>query len=512
METTLDSATQAAPDYPPNGTAHTWRPPQVRELRPDEAEEERARAQPKPLLTKLNGRQELVFLHAKDLANAIATKLGSGVRPAGKGWKCRCPAHADAQPSLHLEDAASGRVLASCFPCGHDPVSQERLVAAIGDLGYVLSPPRDFRSAHTSTPNKKIVAAYDYPDALGKPVFQVVRYDPKDFKQRRADGKGGWVWDTKGCPVLPYRLPEVLEAASAGSIVFVIEGEKDCDSAFDIGLVATCNARGAGKWTDEHSEFLRDVDVVLIPDDDQPGRDHVAKVAKSLQGKASRIRIVELTGAKDLSAWIAAGHSADELMLLVEAAEPWALDASVKPASTSVQDAKADPKKSDERRTQATTLIEIATRKGVELFHAPDGTPYADITIDGHRETWALKSNGFRRWLKRAFYEETDGAPKSDAMSTAMGIIEAKAHYDGKEHEVHLRIANCNDRVIYLDLCDRDWRVVEIDCEGWRIVRDPPVRFRRTAGMHAVPAPVEGGTVHELRNHFHLEPVRTRRR
>jgi hypothetical protein len=162
------------------------------------------------------------------------------------------------------------------------------------------------------------------------------------------------------------------------------------------------------------------------------------------------------------------------------------------------------PQESGARRTQATALIEIATRPGVDLFHAPDGTPYADITVDGHRETWALKSTGFRRWLKRAFYKETGGAPNSDATSTAMGIIDAKAHYDGKEHEVHLRIANCNDRVIYLDLCDRDWRVVEVDCEGWRIVRDPPVRFRRTAGMHAIPAPVEGGTVHELRDHFHL--------
>jgi hypothetical protein len=169
-------------------------------------------------------------------------------------------------------------------------------------------------------------------------------------------------------------------------------------------------------------------------------------------------------------------------------------------------DPKAEFKRSDERRTQATILIQIATQNGVELFHASDGTPYADITVDGHRETWALKSVGYRRWLKRAFYEETGGAPNSDAMSTAMGIIEAKAHYDGDEREVHLRIANRNDRVIYLDLCDRDWRAVEIDSEGWRVIKNPPVHFRRTPGMHAIPTPVGGGSVHELRDHFHLEP------
>ena len=103
--------------------------------------------------------------------------------------------------------------------------------------------------------------------------------------------------------------------------MFVVEGEKDVNAAFGIGLTGTCNARGAGKWTDEHSKLLRGADVVLIPDNDEPGRDHVAKIAKSLQGEASRIRIVELPGAKDLSDWIAAGHTADELMRLVEAAE-----------------------------------------------------------------------------------------------------------------------------------------------------------------------------------------------
>ena len=156
METTLDGTTQAAPDYSPNGTAHTWRPPQVRELGPNEAAKERARAQPKPLLTKLNGRQELVFLHAKDLANAIATKLGGGVRAVGKGWKCRCPAHEDNEPSLHLEDGKSGLVLASCFPCGNDEASQSKLLAAIADLGYALSPARDdFVSANTSRPRRR---------------------------------------------------------------------------------------------------------------------------------------------------------------------------------------------------------------------------------------------------------------------------------------------------------------------------------------------------------------------
>jgi hypothetical protein len=156
------------------------------------------------------------------------------------------------------------------------------------------------------------------------------------------------------------------------------------------------------------------------------------------------------------------------------------------------------------RRTQASQLIELVSGGGGELFHAPDGTAYADIVIDGHRETWPLKSQGFRRWLQRAYYIETGGAPNGDAMATAMGVLEARAHFDGVERTVCLRVSEHGER-IYLDLCDTRWRAVEIDANGWRIVDAPPVRFRRTAGMLPLPEPLRGGSVDELRKHLHVD-------
>ncbi len=156
------------------------------------------------------------------------------------------------------------------------------------------------------------------------------------------------------------------------------------------------------------------------------------------------------------------------------------------------------------KRSQANHLIEIASRDGVELFHTPDGTAYADVVIDGHRETWPLKSVGFQRWLRRAYYLETGDAPNREATSTAMSVIEARAQFDGAERSVHLRVAEYGDH-IYLDLCDDRWRVIEIDPCGWRIVEAPPVRFRRTAGMLPLPEPVRGGTVAELREHMHVD-------
>ena len=178
-------------------------------------------------------------------------------------------------------------------------------------------------------------------------------------------------------------------------------------------------------------------------------------------------------------------------------------------ASGSTRKTSGEVRKSNdgERRTQAQILIGIATREGIELFHTRDGKAFADIPVDGHRETWSLKNLGFRRWIKRAFYEETGGAPNSESMSTAMGVIEGMAHYDGPEREVHLRVANCDGR-IYLDLCDPAWRAIEIRSDGWSIVDRPPVRFRRTAGMLQIPDPLTGGDVPQLgglRDHLHVD-------
>lgn len=164
--------------------------------------------------------------------------------------------------------------------------------------------------------------------------------------------------------------------------------------------------------------------------------------------------------------------------------------------------AQAKPK-SNAKLTQADTLVQLATGDGIELFHAADGKTYADVILNNHRETWPIKSTGFRRWLQRAYYEETGSAPNRDALSNAMGVIEARAHFDGVERQVFLRVANVGDR-IYLDLCDATWRAVEITPDGWHILDCPPVRFRRSNGMLPLPTPVRGGEVDELRQYLRV--------
>jgi hypothetical protein len=145
---------------------------------------------------------------------------------------------------------------------------------------------------------------------------------------------------------------------------------------------------------------------------------------------------------------------------------------------------------------QADILIELAQE--TELFHAPDGTGFADLDIKGHRETWPIRAKGFRRWLARGFFEATGGAPNCEALQSALNVIEAKAHFDAPEHAVHIRVGGLDER-LYLDLADEKWRAIEIDAQGWRVIENPPVRFRRAAGMKALPIPVSGGSVNRLR-------------
>jgi hypothetical protein len=125
------------------------------------------------------------------------------------------------------------------------------------------------------------------------------------------------------------------------------------------------------------------------------------------------------------------------------------------------------------------------------LFHTAAGTAYADLIIDGHRETWAIRSRQFRTWLRRCYFEETGCAANSAVLGSALDLLEAKAQFDALERAVNLRVAE-HQGSIYLDLADQAWRSIRVTPEGWELVNAPPVRFRRTPGMLPIVAPQRG--------------------
>ena len=176
--------------------------------------------------------------------------------------------------------------------------------------------------------NDRIEKTYDYCDSEGKLHYQVVRLgNPKDFRQRRTNPSkpDGWEWKTRDCKPLPYRLPELLEA-DPEYIVFVVEGEKDVDNLYGVGVIATCNSGGAGKWDKSLSSHLSGRHVVILPDNDEPGEKHANDVARKLTGIATSIRVLHLPGLPnkgDVSDWLAAGGKVDELARMCQEAPVW---------------------------------------------------------------------------------------------------------------------------------------------------------------------------------------------
>ena len=213
-------------------------------------------------------------------------------------FEARCPAHDDARASLSVSVGKDGRVLIHC----HAGCAAEDVLAAL-DLAWRDLYPDDGRNNE----RREIVSTYDYTDEGGELLFQVVRFSPKGFAQRRPDGNGGWAWKLDRTRRVLYRLPQVIEAVERGERIYVVEGEKDVHALERAGVTATTNPGGALKWRDSYSVALTGASVVIVADRDVAGRRHAQEVARSLAERKCAVRIVEAAKGKDAADHLAAG-------------------------------------------------------------------------------------------------------------------------------------------------------------------------------------------------------------
>ncbi len=257
--------------------------------------------------------------------------LLDGVTKSGKGWSARCPAHADRKASLTVSVGNAGRILLKC----HAGCETTNVVKKIG---LTMADLFDKPNVHQTNGKRRLIASYDYRDERSKVLFRVRRYDPKGFDQCRPTRGGKWIASVSGVRKVPYKLPELVKAGT-DEPVFIVEGEKDVESLFTIGVLATCNAMGAGKWTADHSNFLRGRRVIILPDNDEPGRKHAEQVARSLEGVASNVKVVllpDLLDKGDVSDWLKAGGTKNALLRLVTKTKDWQPAATVEPESDAV--------------------------------------------------------------------------------------------------------------------------------------------------------------------------------
>ena len=156
-----------------------------------------------------------------------------------------------------------------------------------------------------------------------------------------------------------------------------------------------------------------------------------------------------------------------------------------------------------EPETHVDVLLRLADA-GATLFHEASGKTYAAVKVDDHVEVHEIGSEGFRRWLRHEFYKERGRAPSSQAFSDAIGILDCRAMYEGSREETYVRVASVGPDV-YLDIGDESRRAVKVDADGWSIIANPPVRFRRPSGLLPLPEPVKGGSLEQLRRFVNVD-------
>lgn len=414
-----------------------------------------------------------------------------------------CPFHEDTEPSLSVNLKSPG--VFCCHGCKSKgdifTFYQKRrncdFKEALAGLARFAGVEQTSQTKPQQKSKGKLVATYDYVDADEKLIFQGCRFQTptgKTFSQRRPDPQnpGKWIWNLTAIDRVPYRLPDVLKAET----IYVVEGEKDADRLATIGLTATTNAQGAGKWRKEYNQHFQGKAVVILSDNDSPGMAHAQDVARNLHGIAASVKVVNLPGLPekgDVSDWISAGGTKETFLALVQAAPKF--DPAIAPAPDQETKAPA-PTEPEAKPTQAELLIKLAAE--AELFHDLNRKGYATIPVGGHLETWPIKSMAFRDWLRGLFYKAHGKPPGGQALQDALDLLAAQARFDGQEHEVNVRVAHKGGK-IYVDLANDEWQAVEITPQGWRVVDRPPVKFRRPRGLAPMPTPEPGGSLADLK-------------
>ena len=243
-----------------------------------------------------------------DVLREIVLPKLDRVQKTADGFQARCPAHEDNSPSLSLNYGTKQPVILNC----HAGCDSDDILKAIGLEWKDLSAPREERKQTFG--RSEIVNTYDYLDEDGNLIFQVCRLQPKSFRQRKPDGRGGWDWKLGDTRRVIYKLPEVIKAVEDGQLVWIVEGEKDVHAIENAGMTATCNPGGAGKWKPEYSEVFRDAAVAICADADEPGRAHARLVAAELAKVDCEVTVYEAPDHKDVADHLGAGLGLEDLV------------------------------------------------------------------------------------------------------------------------------------------------------------------------------------------------------
>ena len=355
----------------------------------------------------------------------------------------------------------------------------------------------------------KPVATWDYRDEDGRLLFLTARFNyvrdgkpkkdviPLSYCGSARTGHCAWKWKGSPAPRSLFGLDRL--AARPNAPVIVVEGEKKCEPAERLfpDYVAVTSMGGAGNAGYSDWSPLKDRDVRIWPDADQAGCDYADDVKRlALEAGAREVSVVQIptsfTDGWDLADPLPPGVAVEDLRKMLD-------EAAAAPGEL-LSDHPVEHETATEGKAKISTIL-LKIAEDAQLFRrADDGKAFADILVAGIRQTYPVRSAGFKAWLRRRYFEMRKAAPNAEAMQEALGTIEARAEFDSgvPSRPVFIRVGEHEGR-LYLDLADDQWRAVEIDTTRWRVVQDPPVRFERAPNMLPLPVPTPGGSLDKLR-------------
>ncbi|NEQ98244.1 MAG: hypothetical protein F6K30_16250 [Cyanothece sp. SIO2G6] len=352
-----------------------------------------------------------------------------------------------------------------------------------------------------------------YRDPDGNPLVKVTRTD--DGKGKKTIWQSHWngqEW-VKGCPKtnglhakihlykIEFKLNQVAIANSEP--VLVVEGEGKVDQLLEMSIASTCAIGGAGKWRKygfpNYLAGLKDAKVVLCPDRDEVGIQHCEDIAQDFPDAQWLYAFPESplwnhlpkTGGLDIADWIHDHKLTREQILTA-----------IEPKRDLIPKAITKTPHNSTSHSVLKLLLQIAEQG--DYFHTPGNVAYADIKVGGTRKTFRLDSEVFEMWLCQELFRKHDKALSAEPLKQVRMLLKARACFEGDTREVHIRTAEHEGKV-YIDLGTDDWTAIEVTTEGWDIITEPPVRFRRPPSQLPLPIPSRDGHLDQLRDLLNMD-------
>jgi len=368
----------------------------------------------------------------------------------------------------------------------------------------------------------RFVESYAYVDESGALIEERARFESdgsvdgarsKEFIRRwPTDGSGFAYRKPENAREVVFHLPAVVEAAEHGGAVWWVEGEKDANTLTTSGLTATTLGACSAKIPPDFSVQVKGIErLYIVPDNDKLGREHAERVAAAAHGHVGEVRIVELPDLPehgDVTDFLESGRTLDQLHRLAEGAPRWS------PVGQEPSESGGTPSGTSRGPggNELLSLVDNLVSGGmVELFHDREGTAFATLRppMFGSVRTFRLDDRQCSSHFEGALVQQRKARGESlkaltqASRADALRTLETVAVHDGPEAEVYLRVAHLPESVV-LDLGDSSGAAVVIDGKGWKVVQEPPVRFRRSKRMLGLPIPERGGELDLLRNYVRV--------